>query len=50
MGSVDQRIAKLLAFKVGGLRKKSDARPRPYLNQSADSSTPGVELFSKFDG
>ena len=29
MGSVDQRTAKLLAFKVGGLKKKSAARPRP---------------------
>ena len=29
IGSVGQRAPKLLAFKVGGLTKKSAARPRP---------------------
>ena len=35
MGSEDQRASKLLAFKVGGLKKKSAAWPQPHLNQSA---------------
>ena len=35
MGSVSQMAAKLLAVKVGGLKKKSAAWPQPYLNQSA---------------
>ena len=29
LGSVGQRAAKLLAVKVGGLKKKSASRPRP---------------------
>ena len=33
MRSIDQRASKLLTVKVGGLKKKSAARPRPYLNQ-----------------
>ena len=33
--SVDQRVANLLAFDNGGLRKKSATWPQPYLNQSA---------------
>ena len=32
--SVGQRAAKLLAVKVGGLKKKSVARPWPHLNHS----------------
>ena len=35
LGSVDQRAAKLLAVKVGGLKKKSAGQPRPHSNQSA---------------
>ena len=35
MGFVGQRAAKLLGFKVGGLKKKSAVRPRPHSNQSA---------------
>ena len=34
-GSVDQRAAKLLAVKVGGLKKKSAGRPWPHSNHSA---------------
>ena len=35
MGSVGQKASKLLAVKVGGLKKKSTTRSRPHLNQSA---------------
>ena len=35
LGSVGQRAAKLLAVKVGGLKKKSAGRPWPHSNQSA---------------
>ena len=35
LGSVGQRAAKLLAVKVGGLKKKSAGRPRPHSNQLA---------------
>ena len=35
MGSVDWRATKLLAFKIGGLKKKSAIRPRPHSNRSA---------------
>ena len=42
LGSVCQRAAKLLAVKVGGLKKKSASRPRP---QSA--SLPGFEPRSR---
>ena len=35
LGSVGQRAAKLLAVKVGGLKKKSAAQPRPHSKQSA---------------
>ena len=35
IGSAGQRASKLLAFKVGGLTKKSTIRPRPHSNQSA---------------
>ena len=52
-GSVGQRAAKLLAVKVGVLKKKSAASAiPPKVCASAfgpDSSTPGVESFSKFD-
>ena len=37
MGSVGQRASKLLAVKVGGLKKKSAIWPRPLSNQSAGS-------------
>ena len=42
LGSVGQRAAKLLAVKVGGLKKKSASRPRP---QSA--SLPGFDSRSR---
>ena len=53
MKSVGQWVSKLLAVKVGGLKKKSAtlAIP-PELCASAfgqGSSGPGVESFSKFD-
>ena len=35
LGSVGQRAAKLLAVKVGGLKKKSASQPWPHPNQSA---------------
>ena len=35
LGSAGQKAAKLLAVKVGGLKKKSAGRPRPHLNHSA---------------
>ena len=35
MGSIGQRALKLLAVKVGGLKKKSAAWPWPQSNQSA---------------
>ena len=54
LGSVGQRAAKLLAVKVGGLKKKSAASAiPPELCASVigpGSSSSGVELFSKFDG
>ena len=43
LGSVGQRAAKLLAVKVGGLKKKSAGRPRPHTNQSAQ-----VRLWARF--
>ena len=53
IGSVGQRAAKLLAVKVGVLKKKSAASAiPPKVCASAfglGSSTPGVESFSKFD-
>ena len=52
-GSVDQRAAKLLAAKVGLLKKKSAASAiPPKVCASAfgpGSSTPGVKSFSMFD-
>ena len=45
MGSVGQRAAKLLVFKVGGLKKKSAAPPRLKSNQST-----GFESFSNLTG
>ena len=52
-GSVDQRAAKLLAVKVGVLKKKFAALAIPAeVCASAfgpGSSTPGVKSFSKFD-
>ena len=51
--SVGQRAAKLLAVKVGALKKKSAASAiPPKMCASAfgpGSSTPGVKSFSKFD-
>ena len=35
MGSVDYKAAKLLAFKIGGLMKKSATWPRPWSNRLA---------------
>ena len=52
--SVDQRAAKLLAVKVGVLKKKSAPSAIPAeLCASVigpGSSSSGVELFSKFEG
>ena len=52
-GSVGQRAAKLLDFKVGVLKKKSAASaipPKVCANAfGPGSSTPRVESFSKFD-
>ena len=52
--SVGQRAAKLLAVKVGLLKKKSAASAIPAeVCASAigpGSRTPGVKSFSKFDG
>ena len=53
MGSADQRAAKLLAVKVGVLKKKSAALAIP-ANACAIAFGPGsnpgaVESFSKFD-
>ena len=54
MGSVGQRAAKLLAVKVGVLKKKSASLDiLAELCASAfilGSSSPKVESFSKFDG
>ena len=54
MGFVGQRTAKLLAFKVGVLKKKSATSAitakvcaRAF---SPDSSLPRVKLFLKYDG
>ena len=38
VGSLGQRAAKLLTFKVGGLKKKSAIRHRPHSNQSGGHS------------
>ena len=52
-GSVGQRAAKLLAVKVGVLKKKSAASAIPPKVCASvfipGSSTPGVKSFSKFD-
>ena len=54
MGSVDQRAAKLLAFKVGVLKKKSAALAITaevcVSTFGPDLSLPGVKSFSEFDG
>ena len=54
MGSECQRAAKLLAVKVGSLKKKSAAAAIPAelcaIVSGPDSSSPGVGSFSKFDG
>ena len=44
---VGQRAAKLLAVKVGGLKKKSAGRPRPHSNQSARVRTPAPSNHSQ---
>ena len=53
-GSVGQRTAKLLAVKVGVLKKKSAAsaiQPRLCAIAFGPGSIPGkLESFSKFDG
>ena len=53
MGSVDQRAAKLLAFKVGVLKKKSAALaipPKLCAIAFGPGSIPGeLKSFSKFD-
>ena len=46
--SVGQRAAKLLAVKVGGLKKKSAAAPLKPIG--LHSRTLGVKSFSNFDG
>ena len=48
MGSVGQRASKLLAVKVGGLKKKSAIWPLPLSNQSAQVRL-RIKSFSKFD-
>ena len=54
LGSADQRATKLLAIKVGVLKKKSAASAIPpkvcARTFGPGSTTSGVELFSKFDG
>ena len=45
--SVGQRATKLLAVKVGGLKKKSAGRPRPHSNQSARVRTPAPSNHSQ---
>ena len=54
LGSVDQRVLKLLAIKVGVLKKKSAALAiPPELCASVigpGSSSSGVESFSNFEG
>ena len=53
IGSLGQRAAKLLAFKVGVLKKKSAALAIPAevcaIAFGPGSRTPGVQSFSKFD-
>ena len=54
VGSVGLRASKLLAVKVGVLKKQSAASAIPAKlcarAFSPSSSSPGVESFSKFDG
>ena len=54
MGFVDQRVSKLLAVKVGVLKKKSAASAIPpelcAIAFGPGLSWPGVKSFSKFDG
>ena len=54
MGSIGQRALKLLAVKVGGLKKKSATSAFTAKECASafglDSSSSGVESFSKFDG
>ena len=46
LGFVGQRAAKLLAVKVGGLKKVCCLAPAPLKPVSLDSSSPVVESFS----
>ena len=50
MGSVGQRVAKLLAFKDGVLKKVCHAAPATLEPVGPDSSLHAVESFSKLDG
>ena len=54
MKSVDQKTLKLLVVKAGGLKNKSAASAFTAKECASaigpDSSAPGVESFSKFDG
>ena len=50
MGSLGQRALKLLAVKVGDLKKKSaNQPPAPLELLHPDSTAPRVEPFSNFD-
>ena len=49
IGSVGQKAAKLLAVKVGVLKKKVD-HPALVESLSPESSLPGFKSFSKFEG
>ena len=50
LGSVGQRAAKLLAVKVGGLKKSLPPGPAPLEPIGLSSTLTRVESFSKFDG
>ena len=50
LGVVGQRAAKLLAVKVGGLKKKSAPALAPLEPVGPDSIPGELESFSKFDG
>ena len=48
LGSVGQRAAKLLAVKVGGLKKKSSNRPRSNHSQTLTASNFEALKFKDF--
>ena len=50
LGSVGQRAAKLLAVKVGGLKKGLPAGPGPSQPVCPGSNPCAFKSFSKFDG